>query len=126
MIYNRPNKQPETAEYIEKMISPTLDEPNTYSGSVEFRFRQHTTSTGYKSPIPGLRQNSNIEYKIETNSNLPFKAGDIIRFGVDDNRKYQIKRVDYTEDKNDVRNIRRSYLYKNKDENDKFKIITLV
>ena len=43
---------PETAEYIEKLIPENIDDPIEYAGSIEFKFRHHTDSSGYTFPIP--------------------------------------------------------------------------
>jgi len=87
---------PEKAEYIEKLIPNLIDELITYSGSIEFTFRAHTDNRGHAYPIPGLRTNKRISYKIETKASLPFKPGDIIRFGLSDTKRYTITNIEYS------------------------------
>lgn len=120
----RPTNQPETAEYIEKLIPELIDDAITYAGSIEFRFRQHTDVRGYTYPIPGIKADKQNSYFIETNYDLPLKAGDIIRFGRSDKMRYEIKSIAYTSD-ND-KNYRRAHLYPDDTKSTQFKIIELV
>lgn len=119
----RPTRQPETAEYIQKIIPSTLDQSITYAGSIEFNFAQHTNEKGYVFPIPGVKTNQQLTYKIQSNAPLPFSAGDIIRFDRDDKRRYTIDTVSTSalEDNN----YRRTFLYPTDEDDVKFKIITL-
>lgn len=118
---------PETAEYIEKLIPESVDTAITYAGSVQFKFRQHTDSTGFEFPIPGLRTQRKVLYKIETKTELPFKSGDIIRLELDDKKKYQIVNIEYKIDKRNEQ----EYQFANQDwpgiasEGTKIKIVTL-
>lgn len=119
----RTSKQPETAEYIEKMIPRTLDESIQYAGSIEFNFAQYVNERGFRYPVPGVKTRQIIQYQIRTNASLPFKAGDIIRFDRDDRRRYTITSVatSTSEDKN----YRRSFLYPTDEEQVTWKAITL-
>jgi len=119
----RPTKQPETAEYIEKLIPEHLEDNVSYAGSIEFRFRQHTSEKGFVFAIPGVKTSQNISFKIESNTSLPVKAGDIIRFGRSDFRRWTVESIAYTSDKDE--NYRRSYLYPEDAEETQFKVITL-
>lgn len=89
---------PETGEYIEKLIPEKIDDQITYAGSIEFKFRTHTDQRGFSYPIPGLRTNKRTQYRIETKGELPYKSGDIIRFGLSDLRRYTIISIDYVID----------------------------
>lgn len=120
----RPTKQPETAEYIEKLIPDYLEDSVTWAGSIEFRFKQHTNEKGYKFPIPGIKTSQNLMFKIQSNTSLPVKAGDIIRFGRSDFRRWTIDNIAFTSDEDE--NYRRTYLYPNDTEETQFKVITLV
>lgn len=120
---NRPMGQPETAEYIQKMIPRNLDSAISYAGSVEFSFRLHTNEKGYQFPVPGIKTAQIISYKIESNSDLPFKPGDILRFDRDDRRRYTIDSIG--ESASQDKNYRRAYLYPNDEEEVKFKVISL-
>jgi hypothetical protein len=93
--FSNSNKFPEKGEYIEKLIPNTIDEVISYAGSIEFRFRSYTDQRGFTYPIPGLRTNKRVQYKIEAKDDLPFKAGDIIRFGLNDQRRYIITSIEY-------------------------------
>ena len=119
----RPTNQPETGEYIQRLIPETTDLPITYSASIEFRFRQHTDVRGYQFPVPGVKTDLQVTYMIESNYDLPFKAGDIIRFGRKDTNRYTIQSISYTsaEDKN----YRRAHLYPEDTQSVQYKIITL-
>lgn len=118
---NRNIQQPELGEYIQKLIPRKLEDEVRWAGSIEFNFAQFINEKGYVFPIPGLKTNETITYKIKTNADLDFKAGDIIRFGRDDRRRWTIQSVDIsTEDKN----YRRSFLYPDDTEAVSFKIIT--
>lgn len=86
---------PETAEYIEKMIPPAVDEPVTYAGAIKFKFRVKSDSQGNMYVVPGLRTSKRIDYEIETKSPLSFKPGDIIRFESNDLARYTINQVNY-------------------------------
>lgn len=119
----RPTKQPETAEYIQKLIPEKLEDSIEYAGSIEFRFRQHTSEKGYVFPIPGVKTAQSISFKIESNTSLPLVAGDIIRFGRSDYRRWTIQSISFTSDKDE--NYRRSYLYPNDTEETQFKVIEL-
>jgi hypothetical protein len=121
---SRPTNQPETAEYIEKLIPESIDDPITYSASIEFRFRQHKDVRGYVYSIPGVKTDKQTSYFIESNYNLPFKAGDIIRFGRSDNMRYEIKSISFTSDK--TKNYRRAHLYPNDTKSTQYKVIELV
>jgi len=119
----RAAKQPETAEYIERMIPRLLEDSIQFSGSINFQFAQHTNERGYTFPIPGLKTDQTTQYKIQSNADLPFKAGDIIRFNRDDRRRYTILSIGIStlEDKN----YRRTFLYPDDEEKVTMKIITL-
>jgi hypothetical protein len=90
---------PEKAEYIEKMIPQNVENPITFAGSIEFNFRMQKDERGFDFPIPGIRTDRRIAYRIETKSELPFKAGDKIRFDLDDKRKFVITNIEYKIDK---------------------------
>lgn len=120
---NRSAKQPETAEYIEKLIPRKLEDSIQYAGSINFRFALYTNEKGYTYPIPGVKTDQSTQYKIKSNSQLPFKAGDIIRFGVDDRRRYTIQSIGILPDED--KNYRRTFLYPEDEENVTMKIITL-
>ena len=119
---NRAAKQPETAEYIERMIPRTLEESIQFAGSINFNFAQHTNEKGYSFPIPGVKTDKFTQYKIQSNAQLPFKAGDIVRFNRDDKRRYTILSISTS---TDDKNYRRTFLYPNDEENVTMKIITL-
>jgi len=118
---------PETAEYIEKLIPDDIDTPITFAGSIQFKFRTQEDIRGMRYPIPGLRTNKRVSYVIETKSEMPFKAGDILRFGLSDFARYTIKDVSYGIDKRNEE----EYQFTNQDwpgmagDSVKFKIITL-
>ena len=119
----RASKQPETAEYIERLIPRKLEEQIQYSGSINFNFAQHTNEKGYSYPIPGVKTDKFTQYKIQSSAQLPFKAGDIIRFGTDDRKRYTITSIATSTDSD--KNYRRTFLYPNDEENVTMKIITL-
>lgn len=123
MELSRPKKLPETAEYIEKLVPENRDDTITYAGSIEFRFAQHSNSKGFTYPIPGIRTEQRLEYKIRSNEKLPFKAGDIIRFGNTDRRRYTVIAINY--DGDDADTYRSTYLYPDDAEDTKYKILTL-
>jgi len=118
---------PETGEYIERLIPAIIDDAITYAGSISFKFRVHTDERGYSYPIPGLRTNKRVMYKIETKGQLPYKAGDIIRFGVSDSRRYTIISVDYLVDsRNNEEYVMKSIAWPGFAEDDvKIKLITI-
>ena len=93
--YSEVYKYPENAEYLERLIPETMDDAITYEGAAVFKFRMHTTNDGYTYPIPGLKTNKKIIYKIEAIRDFPFKAGDIIRFEGNDRKKYTITSVEF-------------------------------
>jgi len=119
----RAAKQPETAEYIERMIPRLLEDSIQFAGSINFQFAQHTNEKGYTFPIPGLKTDQVTQYKIQSNADLPFKAGDIIRFSRDDRRRYTILSIATSTIED--RNYRRTFLYPNDEEKVTMKIITL-
>ncbi len=119
----RTSKQPESAEYIERLIPRKLEDPIQFAGSINFQFSQHTNEKGYSYPIPGVKTDKQIQYKIQSNAPLPFKAGDIIRFGGDDKRRYTISTV-ATSTQND-KNYRRTFLYPSDEDKVTMKILTL-
>jgi len=118
---------PETAEYIEKLIPDTIDGMITFSGSIEFKFRVHTDQRGYTYPIPGMRTNKRLQYLIETKGELPFKSGDIVRFGLADTRRYTITSIDYIVDsRNEEEYVLKSLAWPGMAEDKvKIKLITL-
>jgi hypothetical protein len=93
--FSTSNQFPEIAEYIEKLIPNSIDEPITSAGSIQYAFRAHTDNRGFAQPLPGLRTNKRIQYKIETKADLPFKAGDIVRFELNDSMRYTITNIEY-------------------------------
>lgn len=119
----RAAKQPETGEYIQKMIPRHLEDSIQYAGSINFQFAQHTNEKGYVFPIPGVKTDKLIEYKIKSNASLPMKAGDIIRFDRDDRKRYTVKTISTSTV--DDKNYRRTFLYPNDTETVTMKIITL-
>lgn len=119
----RTNKQPESAEYIERLIPKKLEDTIQYSGSITFQFALYTNERGYTFPIPGVKTDQLVQYQIKSSAQLPFKAGDIIRFGRDDRRRYTVKTIAIIPDSN--KNYRRTFLYANDEENVTMKIITL-
>lgn len=118
---------PETGEYIEKLIPATIDESITFAGSIEFKFRVHTDQRGFTYPIPGLRTNKKVQYRIESKGELPFKAGDIIRFGLSDQRRYTITGIDFIVDtRNNEEYVMKSIAWPGlAEDNVKIKLITL-
>ena len=120
---NRNILQPETGEYIQRLIPEHRGDPYQWAGSIEFDFRQHTSSRGFKYPVPGIKRVQTDVYKIETNSELPFVAGDVIRFGRDDKRRWTIDNIEYSTSGD--KNYRRAYLYPDDDVTVGFKIFTL-
>lgn len=120
---SRPTNQPETAEYIEKLIPELITGTVTWAGSIEFRFRQHTDVRGYMFPIPGVKTDKQQSYMIETNYDIPLKAGDIIRFGRSDYMRYEVKSISYS---SETKNYRRAHLYPEDTKATQFKIIELV
>jgi len=116
---------PEKAEYIEKLIPDLITDPISFGTAIYFAFRVHTDSKGYKDALPGIRTNKKISYKIETSAELPFKAGDIIRFNGSNFKKYTITSID-----NDVANDS-EYIFRNQswpgfaEDDIKIKVITL-
>ena len=118
----RASKQPETAEYIERMIPKHLEDSIQYAGSINFQFAQYVNEKGYTFPIPGVKTDQLIQYKIKSNSSLPLKAGDIIRFNMDDKKRYTIKTIGTTVE---TKNYRRTFLYPSDDDKVTMKIITL-
>jgi len=119
----RPTKQPETAEYIEKLIPEKLEDDIEYAASIEFRFKQHTNEKGYKFPIPGIKTSQSLSFKIQSNTSLPVKAGDILRFGRSDFRRWTIQAISFTSEQDE--NYRRTYLYPGDTEETQFKVIEL-
>lgn len=119
----RAAKQPEKAEYIERLIPRKLEDQIQYAGSINFQFAQHTNENGYSFPIPGIKTDKTTQYKIQTNASLPFKAGDIIRFGLDDRKRYTILSI--ATSTLDDKNYRRTFLYPNDDDKVTMKIISL-
>lgn len=120
---NRSVKQPETAEYIERLIPKRLEDSIRYSGSISFKFAQHTNESGYTFPIPGVKTDLKTQYKIQSNAQLPFKAGDIIRFNTDDKKRYTVTSIAVSTMSD--KNYRRVFLYPNDEELVTMKIITL-
>lgn len=120
---NRNINQPETGEYIQRLVPEHRGDPYVYAGSIEFQFRQHTNSRGFKYPIPGVKRIQQDVYKIETNFELPFEIGDIIRFGRDDKRRWTIDNIEYSTSGD--KNYRRAYLYPGDDDTVGYKIFTL-
>lgn len=116
-------KQPETGEYIEKLIPRKLEDQIKYSGSISFNFSQHTNEKGYVFPIPGVKTNQLIAYKIQSNASLPIKAGDIIRFDRDDRKRYTVTSVANKTEAD--KNYRRTFLYPDDEERITMKIISL-
>lgn len=116
-------KQPETAEYIERMIPKHLEDSIQYAGSINFQFAQHTNEKGYTFPIPGVKTDQLTQYKIQSNAALPFKAGDIVRFGRDDRKRYTVLSIAIITESN--KNYRRTFLYPEDDEKVTMKLITL-
>ena len=119
----RPTNQPETAEYIERLIPLLIDDPIEYAASIDFRFRQHTDVRGYQFPVPGVKTDKHITYMIETNVDIPLKAGDIIRFGRSDTMRYTVKSISFTS--GDSKNYSRSHLYPEDTKSIQYKIIEL-
>lgn len=119
----RSAKQPEMAEYIEKLIPRLLTEQIEYAGSINFQFAQHTNEKGYTFPIPGVKVDKFTQYKIQSNAPLPFKAGDIIRFDRDDKRNYTIASISVSTESD--KNYRRTFLYPSDEDKVTMKIITL-
>ena len=116
-------KQPETAEYIEKLIPAHLEDPVQFAGSINFQFAQHTNDKGFTFPIPGLKTDQVTEYKLQSNAALPFKAGDIIRFDRDDKRRYTIRSISIIPGSD--KNYRRTFLYPGDEEKVTMKLITI-
>ena len=119
----RASKQPETAEYIERMIPKHLEDSIQYAGSINFQFAQHTNERGYTFPIPGVKTDQLTQYKIRSNAALPLKAGDIIRFDRDDRKRYTVLSIGIITESN--ANYRRTFLYPEDDEKVTMKLITL-
>jgi len=119
----RSAKQPESAEYIERLIPRFLEDSIQYAGSINFQFAQHTNEKGYTFPIPGVKTDQLTQYKIRSNASLPFKAGDIIRFGTDDKKRYTVLSIGIITESN--KNYRRTFLYPQDEDKVTMKLITL-
>ena len=88
---------PETGEYIEKINTRENRRSNYLCREFNLNL-EHTDQRGFSYPIPGLRTNKRTQYRIETKGELPYKSGDIIRFGLSDLRRYTIISIDYVID----------------------------
>jgi hypothetical protein len=97
-MWSRANsiKYPELAEYFEKIVPEDVNLPTTLGPAISFRFRVYTDAKGFTYPIPGLRTNRNITYKIEVKDDLPFKAGDKVKFDKNDRNKFTIQNIEYS------------------------------
>ena len=74
-----------------------------------------------------MRTNKNTQYRIESKGELPFKAGDIIRFGLSDQRRYTVTGIDFIVDtRNNEEYVMKSIAWPGlAKDNVKIKLITL-
>ena len=86
-------KYPKVVEYFEKITNDEITnvEPG-FAGAIKIHIRHYKDNKGYTQPVPGLRIARDKEFKIQTQEDLPFKAGDLIMFA--DGKRYKIMDVE--------------------------------
>jgi len=89
---------PLDAEWFELNPRNTIDETNSWEGSISFKYKDVTRRRSVEQAVQGIRKN-NKTVIIESRSKLPFKEQDIVKTELGE---YKIVQVEYIQDDNYV------------------------